>query len=103
MVVVAALAASAGRGPPLVTMTATRRRTRSSTSNGRPVVSASSPSKFDCYILALDIAGLTQSLPESNQIGHVGLGQPGAKVSDHRAYRLLRARHERPHSCRAAK
>jgi hypothetical protein len=43
------------------------------------VVLASSPSKFDCYIFALDIAGLIQSLPESSQIGHVDLGRPGAK------------------------
>ena len=70
---------------------------------GQAIVLAPSPTKFDRYIFAFDIAGFIQSLAERGQIGHVALGRPDAEIPDHRHRLLLRARNERPCRCRAAK
>src|ERR1700730_2682105 len=69
---------------------------------GQAIVFAPSPTKFDRYVFAFDIAGFIQSLAERGQIGHVALGRPDAEIPDHRHRLLLRARNERPRCRRAA-
>ena len=69
---------------------------------GQAIVLAPSPTKFDRYVFAFDIAGFIQSLAERGQIGHVALGRPGAEVPDHRYWWLLRTRLTRPRGRRTA-
>ena len=64
MVEVAALAASPEGAPPVATITATRRCTRSAASSGRRSVMPFRPTKYDRHVLPFDIAGLGESLPK---------------------------------------
>jgi hypothetical protein len=51
---------------------------------------------FDRDVVALDVAGLRQTLAERHLALRVGIGRAGVQVADHRHRRLLRARGERP-------
>jgi hypothetical protein len=73
MLAVAALAANAEAGPPLVAITGTRRRTKSAASCGTD--------RFDCppsgiyhHVLALEVAGVLQALVEPAQTLRVPSG-----------------------------
>ena len=50
----------------------------------------------DCYVLALDKAGLLQALLECAQTGRDSVKRCRMKKPDHRQCRLLRTRRERP-------
>src|SRR5262245_31638947 len=60
------------------------------------------PAILDHDILALDVAGFTNPLPEGGQITCTIGKRRTAEETDHRHRRLLRARRERPRCCRAA-
>src|SRR5262245_51994202 len=61
------------------------------------------PRTFDCDVLAFDVAGFLQPLPESgHKMCERRARRDGAEEPDHRHRRLLRARRERPRR-RAAK
>jgi len=65
------------------------------------IILALCPTVFDGDILALDVAGIVQTLAEGGQTEIVGLWGPGAEKADHRL-RLLRAGRARPSDRRAA-
>src|SRR5215475_11258046 len=60
------------------------------------------PAILDHDILALDVAGFTNPLPEGGQITCTIGKRRTAEETDHRHRRLLRARRERPCNCRAS-
>jgi hypothetical protein len=60
------------------------------------------PAILDHDILALDVAGFANALPECGQIACTISKRRAAEKSDHRHRRLLRARRERPRGCSAA-
>jgi hypothetical protein len=62
------------------------------------IVLALRPTVFDGDVLAFDIAGFVEALPERHQTAGnvVGLGRPGAEIANH-GHLLLRAR--RPWPC----
>jgi hypothetical protein len=61
------------------------------------------PAKFDCDISTLGISGFAETLAEGSYTACEHGRRFGAKISNHRQLaRLLRARRERPRSCRAA-
>jgi hypothetical protein len=60
------------------------------------IVSILGPAVFDRDILALQIAGLFQPLPDGLYAESVSLRRSGKEQADHRHRRLLRARRERP-------
>src|SRR5262249_17503295 len=68
----------------------------------KPISLALGRSVLDYYILAFDIANLTQALAEFSQPMHVSFEWCGAEKRDHRYRRLLRARSERPSGCGSA-
>src|SRR5215475_2313043 len=57
------------------------------------------PAILDHDILALDVAGFANALPECGQIACTISKRRAAEKSDHRHRRLLRARRERPCRC----
>src|SRR5262249_33632822 len=59
------------------------------------------PAILDHDILALDVAGFTNPLPEGGQITCTIAKRRTAEETDHRHRRLLRPRHERPRDRRA--
>src|SRR5262245_60547106 len=63
------------------------------------IVMALSPAVLDLHVLALDITGVLEALPESGHVCCKGSWRPAAEIANHR-HRLLRARRERPR-CRA--
>src|SRR5262249_27420120 len=65
---------------------------------GQSVVLVLSPAILDRHILALDVAGFTNALPECGQIACTISKRRAAEQSYHRHCRLLRARRERPHA-----
>src|SRR6476620_2495209 len=69
---------------------------------GQYVVLVLRPAILDHDILALDVAGFANALPECGQIACTISKRAAAEKSDHRHCWLLRARRERPR-CRAAK
>src|SRR5215831_7808730 len=68
---------------------------------GQSVVLVLRPAILDRHILALDVAGFTNALPECGQIART-IGRRAAEEPDHRHRLLLGARRERPRDCRAA-
>src|SRR5215471_5696756 len=60
------------------------------------VIAAFRPAILDRHILALDIAGLLQTLMKRAHHGCEAVGQSAVEEPDHRHRRLLRARRERP-------
>ena len=59
----------------------------------QPIVLAVRPAVFDRHVLAVDIAGLAQTLPERGYKMRIAdAGRPAAEQADHRHRRLLRAR-----------
>jgi hypothetical protein len=95
IVVVAALAASA-EGPSPATRTVTCRRT------SQAIVLTLGPEVCDRDVLAFDIAGFGQRLPEADQQWPAVRERRTAEESDHRHRRLLRAHCERAGGCRHA-
>src|SRR6266568_4703339 len=69
---------------------------------GQSVVLVLRPAILDRHILALDVAGFTNALPECGQIACTISKRRAAEEPDHRHRRLLRARREWPRGCRAA-
>src|SRR5262245_40757074 len=63
---------------------------------GQPVVLVLRPAILDHDILALDVAGFANALPECGQIACTISKRRAAEKSDHRHRRLLRARRKRP-------
>src|SRR5215467_13067339 len=63
---------------------------------GQPIDLILGPTVFDRYVLALDIAGLFQSLAKCAQKVHVRVRRCGVQEADDRHRRLLRIRRERP-------
>src|SRR6185436_14952824 len=57
---------------------------------------------LDRYVLAFDVAGLVEAFAERGHIASGGIGRKASNKPDHGHYRLLRARCDRPHGCRAA-
>src|SRR5262249_11926499 len=68
----------------------------------KSVIAAFRPAILDRHILALDIAGLLQTLMKRAYHGCEAVGQSAVEEPDHRHRRLLRARRERPRGRRAA-
>src|SRR6516164_6121582 len=68
---------------------------------GQSVVLVLRPAILDRHILALDVAGFTDAMPECGQIART-IGRRAAEEPDHWHRRLLRARRERPSSRQAA-
>jgi hypothetical protein len=60
------------------------------------------PAVVDRYVLALDIACLSETLAKRAQTLDNRLRRSDLKKADHRHRRLLRARRERPRRSRAA-
>src|SRR5262249_5933562 len=100
MAVVAALAANAGGEAVVATITATFRRTKSAASAGSRSICLSAQTVFDRPILALDIAGVFESLTECAHPPRVRLRRLSVEKPDDRQRRLLRTDGERP--CRSA-
>src|SRR5947208_2341619 len=70
---------------------------------GQSVVLVLRPAILNRHILALDVTGFTNALPERGQKAcTIGRRPRAAEESYHRHRRLLRARRERPHRRRAA-
>src|SRR5215470_3644728 len=69
---------------------------------GQYIVLVLRPAILDHDILALDVAGFANALPECGQIACTISKRRAAEESNHRHRRLLRARRERPRG-RAAK
>ncbi len=70
---------------------------------GQSVVLILRPAILDHNILALDVAGFANALPECGQITCTISKRRAAEKSDHRHRRLLRPRRKRPRYCCAAK
>ena len=101
IVVVAALAASAGEG------CSRDDHARPGGEPDRPPAPAADriglrPAVFDRHVLALDIAGFLQALAERARTVREPVRRCAAEKPDHRHRRLLRARRERPRRRRAA-
>src|SRR5262249_59549058 len=64
---------------------------------GKPVEAILRPAIFDRDVLALDIAGIFQTLAKCAQRVLVRAGRSGIEHPDHRHRRLLRPPRERPH------
>src|SRR6516165_9933427 len=60
------------------------------------------PRTFDCDVSALDVAGLLQTIAKPGHIKCIAAGRRAVKEPDHWHRRLLRPRHNRPRSRRAA-
>src|SRR5262245_5397855 len=69
---------------------------------GQYIVLVLRPAILDHDILALDVAGFANALPECGQIACAISQRRAAEESNHRQRWLLRARRERPRGCRAA-
>src|SRR5499427_2494969 len=69
---------------------------------GQSVVLVLRPAILDHDILALDVAGFANALPECGQIACAIGKRRTAEEPDHRHRRLLRTRRERPRNHRAA-
>src|SRR5438309_1207626 len=69
---------------------------------GQSVVLVLRPAILDRHILALDVAGFTNALPECGQIACTISKRRAAEETDHRHRRLLGTRSERPRHRRAA-
>src|SRR5262245_4910002 len=69
---------------------------------GQYVLLVLRPAILDHDILALDVAGFANALPECGQIACTISKRRAAEKSDHRHRRLLRASRERPRGGRAA-
>src|SRR5262249_52732391 len=69
---------------------------------GESIVAPFRPAKFDGHVATFNIAAFTQSLTKCRQEVCPGAGRHAAEESDHRHWRLLRARRERPGQRRAA-
>src|SRR5262249_21137137 len=66
------------------------------------IISAFRPAIFDRHVLALDVTGLSEALPErGHELGPFS-SEGGIDEADHRHRRLLRARRERPRGRRTA-
>ena len=70
---------------------------------GQSVVLVLRPAILDHDILALDVTGFTNALPECGQIACTISKRRAAEETDHRNRGLLRARPERPRRSCAAK
>src|SRR6266540_6522169 len=68
---------------------------------GQSVVLVLRPAILDRHILALDVAGFTNALPECGQIACTISKRRAAEEPDHRWRSLLRARRQRPRCCRS--
>src|SRR5262249_20856326 len=66
------------------------------------IIATFRPTVIDRDVLAFEIAGISQTLPEPGHKVCRGAGRPSAEEPDHRHRGLLRARRERPRG-RAAK
>ena len=82
--VVEVLAANAGALPPLVAITATRRRTKSVASAGSRSICILRPVVLNQNVLALDISGVVQALAKSAQTVRVCVRRRGIEQSNHR-------------------
>src|SRR5262249_9881630 len=104
IVVVAALAANATAGPPLVVIGDQPNPSANQLGRQRrqPVHLILGPAVFDRHILALDIAGVFEAPAKSAQPVRHRVGGSRVKKPHHRHCRLLRARRERPGGRRAA-
>jgi hypothetical protein len=60
------------------------------------IISPVRPAVFDLYVLAIDVVGLVQSVPERGHLKCVRIKRRDAEKSDYRHRLLLRARRERP-------
>ena len=92
---VAAFAANEDEGPD-ATITATGRRTKSTASAGNRSILILSPTVYDCYVLAFDVAGFLQTLSKSTQPGRHHLGRSGIQKPDNGQRELLCVRRQRP-------
>src|SRR5262249_42201520 len=69
---------------------------------GKPIIATLCPAVFNREVLAFDVAGFLQTLPECGNEVRIRSGRSAVKITDHRR-RLLRACGERPHrNCRSA-
>jgi hypothetical protein len=84
-----------------VTMTATRRRTRSSANSGSRVATPSAKRYSTRNVAALDIAGFSQALAKCRHEVFNWLARVQMEEPNHRHRSLLRLRGKRP-CCRAA-
>ncbi len=69
---------------------------------GQSVVLVLRPAILDRHILALDVAGFTNALPECGQKACAIGKRRNAEETDHRRCRLLPSRRQRPRDCCAA-
>jgi hypothetical protein len=69
---------------------------------GQAIVLAIRPPVFDRHVPALNVTGFGQSSVKCRYKLASRFQRRAAEKADHRHRRLLRARHERPRSCRAA-
>jgi hypothetical protein len=67
----------------------------------QPIILAFGPAVFDSDVLALDMSGVGQTLPERRDNRRIVAKRPAVEKSDQRQRRLLRARRERPSGRRA--
>src|SRR5262245_35737638 len=98
---VAPLAASSEGDAPVVTITATRRRTRSAAISRSRSYRPSRPTVFDDDVLTLNVAGFIQAPMKRGDELCEGAGRLAVEESNHWQGRLLRARRERPSRCAA--
>src|SRR5262249_57309569 len=66
------------------------------------LVLAAYPMVLDHHVLAFGVASFVKAFAEGAHKMRDDLGRPDVDESDHRWYRLLAARRERPTCCRAA-
>src|SRR5262245_35421767 len=100
---VAPLAASSEGDAPVVTITATRRRTRSAAISRSRSYRPSRPTVFDDDVLTLNVAGFIQAPMKRGDELCEGAGRLAVEESNHWHSCLLRARRERPSGRRATK
>src|SRR5262249_998602 len=98
---VAPLAASSEGDAPVVTITATRRRTRSAAISRSRSYRPSRPTVFDDDVLTLNVAGFIQAPMKRGDELCEGAGRLAVEESNHRHRRLLGVRRARP-CCHAA-
>src|SRR5262249_34438231 len=65
----------------------------------QPINLILSPSVYDCYVLAFDVAGFLQTLSESTQPARYHLGRSGVEKPDNGRCELLRVPHAGPANC----
>src|SRR5262245_31296143 len=92
---VAPLAASSEGDAPVVTITATRRRTRSAAISRSRSYRPSRPTVFEDDVLTLNVAGFIQAPMKRGDELCEGSGRLAVEESDHWHRRLLRARRQR--------